>query len=82
VALANGNVPEFTTRINERRALNTLPAWTGAEGQPSALAMLQHERHRRGPGPYGLVPLPAAAATGFRCVSTIRATSARSCFAS
>jgi starch-binding outer membrane protein, SusD/RagB family len=44
VALAKGNTAEFTTRINTLRALNQLPPWTGAAGQPTALEMLKHER--------------------------------------
>jgi hypothetical protein len=44
VALARGNLGEFTTRINTLRALNQLPAWTGAAGQPSARDMLIHAR--------------------------------------
>ena len=44
VALARGQTATFQTRINQLRALNNLPAWTGAAGQPTALAMLVHER--------------------------------------
>jgi hypothetical protein len=44
VALARGQTAEFRTRINQLRALNALPEWTGAAGQPSAQAMLIHER--------------------------------------
>ena len=44
VALARGNLAEFTTRINALRALNQLPPWTGATGQPSARDMLIHAR--------------------------------------
>jgi len=44
VALAKGQTATFQTRINQLRTLNTLPAWTGAAGQPSALDMLKHER--------------------------------------
>jgi hypothetical protein len=44
VALAKGNTADFTTRINALRALNNLPPWTGAAGQPSALEMLKYER--------------------------------------
>jgi hypothetical protein len=44
VALAKGNTAEFTTRINTLRALNQLPPWTGAAGQPTALEILKHER--------------------------------------
>jgi hypothetical protein len=44
VALARGQTAAFQTRINQLRALNGLPAWTGAAGQPAALDMLVHER--------------------------------------
>ena len=44
VALAQGQTATFQTRINQLRALNGLPAWTGAAGQPTARAMLIHER--------------------------------------
>jgi hypothetical protein len=44
VALARGEMDTFRTRINELRALNALPPWTGDAGQPSALDMLIHER--------------------------------------
>lgn len=44
VALATGDAATFQARINQLRALNNLPAWTGAAGQPTALAMLIHER--------------------------------------
>ena len=44
VALARGQTAEFQTRINQLRALNSLPAWTGAAGQPAALDLLVHER--------------------------------------
>lgn len=44
VALARGQTAVFQTRINQLRALNGLPPWTGAAGQPTALAMLIHER--------------------------------------
>ncbi|AHG92382.1 RagB/SusD domain-containing protein (plasmid) [Gemmatirosa kalamazoonensis] len=44
VALAKGNTTEFATQINALRALNNLPAWTGAAGQPSARDILIHER--------------------------------------
>jgi hypothetical protein len=44
VALARGNTAEFTARINQLRALNQKPAWTGAAGQPSARDILIHER--------------------------------------
>jgi hypothetical protein len=44
VALANGQTAAFQTRINQLRALSGLPGWTGAAGQPTALAMLIHER--------------------------------------
>lgn len=44
VALARGQTAAFQTRINQLRALNGLPAWTGAAGQPTALALLIHER--------------------------------------
>lgn len=44
VALAKGNTGEFTNRINQLRALNALPAWTGAAGQPTAVGMLVYER--------------------------------------
>lgn len=44
VALAKGNTGEFTNRINQLRALNALPAWTGASGQPTAIELLTHSR--------------------------------------
>ncbi len=44
VALARGQTTEFRTRINQLRALNALPEWTGAAGQPAAQEMLVHER--------------------------------------
>jgi hypothetical protein len=44
VGLARGQAAEFRTRINQLRALNQLPEWTGAAGQPSAQDMLIHER--------------------------------------
>jgi hypothetical protein len=44
VALAKGNTTEFASRINQIRALNALPSWTGAAGQPTALEILIHER--------------------------------------
>jgi hypothetical protein len=44
VALAKGNTAQFTTSINTLRSLNNLPAWTGAAGQPTAQALLIHER--------------------------------------
>jgi hypothetical protein len=44
VALARGTTAEYTTRINTLRALNQLPPWTGAAGQPSARDILIHER--------------------------------------
>jgi len=44
VALARGQTAAFQTRINQLRALNGLPGWTGAAGQPTAQAMLVHER--------------------------------------
>ena len=44
VALARGNMAEFTTRINALRALNQLPPWTGVAPQPSARDILIHER--------------------------------------
>ena len=44
VALARGQTAEFRTRINQLRALNALPEWTGAAGQPSAQEMLVYER--------------------------------------
>jgi hypothetical protein len=44
VALARGNLAEFTTQINAIRALNQLPAWTGVAPQPSARDILIHER--------------------------------------
>lgn len=40
-ALASGNTAEFTTRINQLRALNGVPAWNGT---PSALEILKHGR--------------------------------------
>lgn len=43
-ALSAGNTPGFQTNINALRALDGLPPWTGAAGQPTALQMLQHER--------------------------------------
>jgi hypothetical protein len=44
VALARGETAEFQARINQLRALNALPAWTGAAGQPAARDLLLHER--------------------------------------
>lgn len=44
VALAKNDLATFTTQINALRTIYQLPAWTGAAGQPSALAMLIHER--------------------------------------
>jgi hypothetical protein len=44
VALGKGNTTEFATQINALRALNALPAWTGAAGQPTAKDLLIHER--------------------------------------
>lgn len=44
VALARGDTSEFTSRVNQLRALNALPSWTGAAGQPTALDILIHER--------------------------------------
>jgi hypothetical protein len=44
VALARGQTAEFRARINQLRALNALPEWTGAAGQPSAQDMLVYER--------------------------------------
>ena len=44
VALARGQTAEFRSRINQLRALNALPEWTGAAGQPSAQDMLVYER--------------------------------------
>jgi len=43
-ALTAGNTAGFQTAITNLRNLDALPAWTGAVGQPTALAMLQHER--------------------------------------
>lgn len=40
-ALASGNTAEFTTRINQLRALNGVSAWAGT---PSALDILKHGR--------------------------------------
>ncbi len=40
-ALAANNTAQFTTHINNLRALNGVPAWTGT---PSALAILKHGR--------------------------------------
>ncbi len=44
VALAKNDLATFTTQINALRALNQLPAWTGAAGQPTAREILIHER--------------------------------------
>lgn len=44
VALSKGNTTEFGNQINALRALNNLPAWTGAAGQPTARDLLIHER--------------------------------------
>jgi hypothetical protein len=44
VALARGDAATFAARLNQLRGLAGLPAWTGAAGQPAALAMLIHER--------------------------------------
>jgi hypothetical protein len=41
-AVTGGN--SFETHINNLRALNSLPNWTGAGGQPTALALLTHSR--------------------------------------
>lgn len=43
-ALAAGNTGAFQTAINSLRDLDGLTDWTGAVGQPTALAMLQYER--------------------------------------
>ncbi len=42
--LAAGNTGAFQTAINNLRDLDGLSDWTGAAGQPTALAMLQYER--------------------------------------
>lgn len=42
-ALAAGNTAQFTTHINNLRALNGVPAWSAASGV-SALAVLKHGR--------------------------------------
>jgi hypothetical protein len=44
VALAKGDQATFATQVNAVRALNNLPPWTGAAGQPSARDLLIHER--------------------------------------
>lgn len=44
VALAKGNSGEFSARINQLRALNALPSWTGGAGQPTAIDILVHSR--------------------------------------
>jgi hypothetical protein len=43
-ALAKNDLTTFATQINAIRSLNSLPAWTGAAGQPTALDMLIYER--------------------------------------